>query len=318
MSKTDNGTELPISRKKRVQRLKKIIMLVLVIALLVPNVTCLVLSIRMVKLQTQMDRLETLVQEMSGTQSDNMTEVSSVSGTETSIQTGSEKLEERAAEPEESEAARIEKDGLKKVYLTFDDGPSGNTEKILDILKQYGVKATFFVIGREQTSYQPIYRRIVEEGHTLGMHSHSHEYQNLYASLDSFAEDFTKEQSFLYQTTGIWPKFYRFPGGSSNTVSKVDMRELTGFLEEQDVTFFDWNVTSGDGGSYRLSAETIVHNVTNLSEGDRSVVLMHDSMDKPTTVEALPEIIETLQAMENVEIVPITEFTEPVQHILND
>lgn len=203
-----------------------------------------------------------------------------------------------------------------RVYLTFDDGPSGNTDAILDILKEYGVKATFFVVGREGASAEEALRRIVDEGHTLAMHSYSHKYSEIYASLESFAEDFTKVQDYLCEVTGVKSTVYRFPGGSSNTVSGTDMTEFAKYLDGQGVRFFDWNVSSGDGGSVVLPVETLLENCTgSISRFGTSVILMHDSTKKMTTLEALPQIIETIQAMEDTEILPITDGTKVVQHI---
>ena len=210
-------------------------------------------------------------------------------------------------------------EGERKVYLTFDDGPSGNTGKILDILKEYDVKATFFVVGKEEDKYRQLYKRIVEEGHTLAMHSYSHKYNEIYQSKESFMEDLTKLQEFLYDTTGVWCRYCRFPGGSSNTVSRVDMHELVAYLEEQDMSYFDWNVSSGDATNAYISPEAIVRNVTSGLGGlEEAVVLMHDASEKDSTVEALPELIEQIQAMEDTKIVPITDETEPIHHISNE
>ncbi len=210
-------------------------------------------------------------------------------------------------------------DGIRKVYLTFDDGPSSNTGKILDILAEYDVKATFFVVGKEEERYQPLYKRIVEEGHTLAMHSYSHKYNEIYQSKESYVEDLTKLQEFLYDTTGVWCRYCRFPGGSSNTVSRVDMHELIGYLEEQDMSYFDWNVSSGDASSAYISPEAIVRNSTaNLGEFHEAMILLHDASDKDSTVEALPRLIEQIQAMEDTKIVPITDDTGAIHHISND
>ncbi len=210
-------------------------------------------------------------------------------------------------------------DGIRKVYLTFDDGPSSNTSKILDILAEYDVKATFFVVGKEEERYQPLYKRIVEEGHTLAMHSYSHKYNEIYQSKESYVEDLTKLQEFLYDTTGVWCRYCRFPGGSSNTVSRVDMHELIGYLEEQDMSYFDWNVSSGDASSAYISPEAIVRNSTaNLGEFHEAMILLHDASDKDSTVEALPRLIEQIQAMEDTKIVPITDDTGAIHHISND
>lgn len=210
-------------------------------------------------------------------------------------------------------------DGIRKVYLTFDDGPSSNTGKILDILAEYDVKATFFVVGKEEEKYQLLYKRIVEEGHTLAMHSYSHKYNEIYQSKESFVEDLTKLQEFLYDTTGVWCRYIRFPGGSSNTVSRVDMHELIDYLEEQDMSYFDWNISSGDASSAYISPEMIVRNATSrLSEFREAIILMHDASGKNSTVEALPKLIEQIQAMEDTKIVPITDDTEAIHHISNE
>ena len=217
------------------------------------------------------------------------------------------------------DASGEKNDGGRKVYLTFDDGPSSNTGKILDILAEYDVKATFFVVGKPDERYQPLYKRIVEEGHTLAMHSYSHKYDEIYQSKESFVADLTKLQEFLYETTGVWCRYCRFPGGSSNTVSRVDMHELIAYLEEQDMSYFDWNIACGDASAAYISPEAIVRNSTaNLSEFDEAIILLHDAAEKDTTVQALPGLIEKIQAMEDTKIVPITDDTEPIHHISND
>lgn len=219
-----------------------------------------------------------------------------------------------------SEGETIPEDGsIRKVYLTFDDGPSSNTGRILDILAQYGVKATFFVVGKEDAQYQELYQRIVAEGHTLGMHSYSHKYDEIYQSVDSYAQDLSQLQEFLYETTGVWCRYCRFPGGSSNTVSRVDMYDLIQYLDEQDITYFDWNVSSGDASNSYISESAIINNcMATLPQYQESIILMHDASNKNTTVEALPDLIEQIQAMDNTVIVPITEDTEPIQHISSD
>ncbi|MDE6167869.1 MAG: polysaccharide deacetylase family protein, partial [Acetatifactor sp.] len=219
-------------------------------------------------------------------------------------------------EEEEEEPVEPEPEAGRKVYLTFDDGPSSNTEKILDILDQYDVKATFFVVGKEGDKAEERLKQIVERGHTLAMHSYSHKYSEIYESVDNFAEDFAKLQDYLYEVTGVKCRVYRFPGGSSNTVSDLDMHDFADYLAEQKVRFFDWNVSSGDGGSQLLPVELLTENVVGgVREKSRAVVLMHDSASKSTTVEALPDIIEQILAMEDTVILPITGATEPVQHI---
>lgn len=202
--------------------------------------------------------------------------------------------------------------GIRYVYLTFDDGPSPRTAEILDILASYDVKATFFVCGK--SGYDDIYKRIVDEGHTIGMHSYSHDYKVLYESLDSFQTDLHKIQNYIFDITGVWTTYYRFPGGSSNTASQVPMSDLIGYLDRNNITYFDWNVYGGDN----IASSIIVSNVTaNITEHENCMILLHDAADKEETVEALPEIIEYIQSLPNTVIVPVTEDTVPVQHSKN-
>ncbi len=204
-----------------------------------------------------------------------------------------------------------------KVYLTFDDGPSANTEAILDILDSYGVKATFFVLGKEdQTSIERL-QMIYERGHTIGMHSYSHVYSDIYYSLDNFKLDFWKSKQYLLDTIGADCLYYRFPGGSSNTASNMNMQECIEFLQEQGVEYYDWNVVSGDGSSRKLSKETIVKNCTeSITNYGTSIILLHDASSKTETVEALPDIIEAILSIEGAVILPITEDTKAVHHVI--
>lgn len=204
--------------------------------------------------------------------------------------------------------------GIRRVYLTFDDGPSANTDRILDILNQYGVKATFFVVAKE--GYTDQYRRIVEDGHTLAMHSYSHKYSEIYASLDAYKEDLTKLHDFLYELTGEDCTIVRFPGGSSNTVSHVDMRELIDYLNEENMVYYDWNVSSGDASGGKKSIAQIKKNVLgNIDQYSNAVVLFHDASGKDSTVDALPAIIEEILESDNTVLLPISEDTVRVQHL---
>lgn len=243
-------------------------------------------------------------------------------------ETASQTVQESAASDEdESEEAvltenrvvwedvsEVSDGGVHKVYLTFDDGPSANTDAILDILDEYGVKATFFVVGKE--GYNDQYRRIVDEGHSLGMHSYSHKYRDIYQSLDAYREDLELLHSFLYELTGVDSRIVRFPGGSSNTIGSDKIQEFIAYLDDEGMTYYDWNVSSGDAASGYVSASRIESNVLDhVGRFDTSIVLMHDSADKDTTLEALPTIIETLLASDDIVLLPITESTVPIQHV---
>ena len=203
------------------------------------------------------------------------------------------------------------------VYLTFDDGPSENTPEILNILKEHGVKATFFVTGKEGDEAKQWYEQIVSEGHTLAMHSYSHKYSTIYESVDTFSADFTKLYDFLEDTTGVKCQFYRFPGGSSNQVSNTDMNEFIDYLGEQGMTYYDWNVVCGDATSQIYTADELVQNVmTDVVKYKYSVVLMHDAAEKDSTVEALEKILQELEAMD-ADILPITADSPVIHHNLS-
>lgn len=292
------------ARKKRVKRLKKMIIGSVLAAIVIPIVVCVILAIQVYSLKEQLREIEmtrdTLMEAMAD---------------------GSFHLDEgefpqtETAVTEEPEAAVINETYTKKVYLTFDDGPSDNTLRILEILDQYGVKATFFVTGEEADSHPELYQAIVDGGHTLGMHSFSHRYNEIYASLDDFGSDLLKLQEYLEETTQVTPQFYRFPGGSSNTVSAEPMSVFCDYLTDNGITYFDWNVSSKDATNPMRSVDEIVWNCTvNLEHFDNAVILLHDAANKSSTVEALPEVIEKIQAMENTEILPITEETVVIHH----
>lgn len=186
----------------------------------------------------------------------------------------------------------------KTAYLTFDDGPSQRTREILDVLDQYGVKATFFVIGNKNEEDTKLYKEIVDRGHTLGMHSQTHMYNKIYVSTESFLEDYNQLYTTLVDETGQQPVLFRFPGGSNNAYM---VRNGTGDgikeeMEARGFTYYDWNVSAEDAKYKYISADDIVENVLNGAKyKNTAVVLMHDSANKQTTVEALPAIIEGLE-----------------------
>lgn len=207
----------------------------------------------------------------------------------------------------------------KKVYLTFDDGPSSNTADILDILKKYDVKATFFVVGKESESLKPLYQRIIDEGHTLGIHSYSHVYAEIYSSKDAFTEDLDKITELISAETGYTPTVFRFPGGSTNTIASEHIDECIDVLDSRGITYYDWNISTQDATNPALSAEEIVDNaLRDINKYEEVMILMHDLGNKVTTVEALPTIIESLQS-EGIPIVSIDESTPLIrQYIRNN
>lgn len=318
-------------RHKRVDRLKKGIMGLFVFAVLAPIVLTVVFTLRINSLEKRLRDVTGNLEKLQAEEQKSAVEayvsaLGNPSGQEGASGQGATAGQEGASGQEATagqEDARGQEDDsdeenvtVRKVYLTFDDGPSSNTDNILDILDTYGVKATFFVTGKEGAKAEASYRRIVEEGHTLGMHSYTHDYSVIYASEEAFMEDMEKLQRYLYDVTGVQSTYIRFPGGSSNKVSDVDMRLLITDVHEAGMEYFDWNVSSQDASSKPLTKEEILDNCLNSIERFQNcIILMHDAGSKDSTVEALPELIEHIQAMEHTELLPITEDTVPVWHI---
>ena len=183
--------------------------------------------------------------------------------------------------------------GTGVIYLTFDDGPSatGSTQKILDILRNNGIKATFFVTGNGPAN---LIKKEHDEGHVIALHTYSHSYANVYSSVDNYFNDLNKISDIVFNQTGERSNIIRFPGGSNNTVSNRYsngiMDILTKQVLEKGYIYFDWNVSSGDAGG--CTTESCVYNsvVNGLSKSRSNIVLMHDV--KMFTANALDDIIK--------------------------
>lgn len=191
-----------------------------------------------------------------------------------------------------------ESNGRKVIYLTIDDGPSDKTQQILDILDRYGCKATFFVIGRDVDHF-PIIKKAFDKGHTIGLHSYSHDYAYVYSSEAAYYDDLDSIGQMVEEQIGFVPAFIRFPGGSSNSVSTEYsagiMTRLTESVQGRGYQYYDWNVSSGDGAD--ISTEDFVENcTTGATEYENIVMLMHDSAAKQSSVDGLPAVIEYWQA----------------------
>ncbi len=192
------------------------------------------------------------------------------------------------------ETVREEPTEEKTAYLTFDDGPSPRTDEILDILKSHDVKATFFVVVNKD-EYIPYMIRAVEEGHTIGVHSASHKYKEIYRSVDDYLQDFTRCYDYILNNTGYSPTIFRFPGGSVNNYNKDTRKDIVREMTRRGFIYFDWNVESNDSAS-GMSADAIYKNVMEGCKGkQRAVIVMHDSFTKNTTVQALDRIISALK-----------------------
>lgn len=222
--------------------------------------------------------------------------------------------EAKKKNPELANSSALETE--KYAYLTFDDGPSENTVKILDFLKANQLKATFFVLGKENED--EIYKRIVDEGHTLAIHSNTHQYNEIYKSVENFMEDIKALSDHLESVTGVRPDVMRFPGGSNNTISIKHggdnlMDQIIEKVNEQGLVYFDWNVDSMDASANKQDKDIIVNSVLNgASNKKHAIILMHDAAPKTTTVEALPEIVEGLRKQGFI-FEKLTSETVPVQ-----
>lgn len=293
-------------RKKRIKIFKRLILLAVGFFIALPNVLCVLIIFTMHKTNSS---INSLINELNLLK---VTETQKVAFEETKAEQVDNPAKENFVFKVSSDAEEYE--GYQRVYLTFDDGPSRYTDELLDLLDEYNVKATFFVLAQE--GYDDEYQRIVNDGHTLAIHSYKHVYGEVYSDLDGFENDVNQVYDFIKEKTGTAPLFYRFPGGSSNTIYKGDKNELFDFLNDKNLVYYDWNVTSNDATYGGLAKGQIANNVLKGIEGkDEAVVLMHDANDKHSTIEALEIIFESLQTRDDVVFLPITENTEPVQHV---
>lgn len=297
-------------RRKRVQVIKKIILITCIVLLVFPTILSIFLIVKVFDMQRQLDAVTTSREQMQPEESPDTVYAKD--------KAGQGETKQPSSSPAAVSGAAVDADGsvesAKKVYLTFDDGPGTQTSLILDVLKKEGVKATFFVIGKEDEYSKRMYKRIVKEGHTLGMHSYSHVYSDLYSSKKAFKKDLNKIYNYLYDVTGVYPKFYRFPGGSSTTGTDVPVDDLISILEEKGIIYLDWNIVSPDAVTPTVSKNKMI---TGILEGvaayDTSIVMLYDVADHPTTVKALPEIIKRLKK-ENYELLPVDMSTTLIRH----
>ena len=203
----------------------------------------------------------------------------------------------------------------KVVYLTFDDGPGDYTQELLDILARHNVKATFFVTGNGDAS---LIAKEAQAGHSIGVHTYTHDYNTIYASEAAFFADYEKMQSVIEQQTGSRTTLMRFPGGSSNTVSDFNpgiMTRLTASVTAQGYQYFDWNVSSGDAGGTTDKDKVVENVIEGMKSHDVSVVLQHDIKD--FSVEATEEII--VWGLENgYTFLPLSSSSPTAHHGVNN
>lgn len=203
-------------------------------------------------------------------------------------------------------------DAKKAVYLTFDDGPSNLTPKVLDLLDQYNAKATFFVVCKNNEEYAEYLSEIVKRGHTLALHSYSHNYNVIYASEDAFLDDYEKVYDWVVENTGYTPSLFRFPGGSNNGSSYV-MNDIIDEMHRRGFEYFDWNVSSGDGSNLTTTSNIIDNICSNVGNVKNPIVLMHDGSGKNATLSALPSVLEYLSD-NGYEFLSLDKSVEPVHY----
>lgn len=233
-------------------------------------------------------------------------------------QTESMTESESESETETTQPPVVEIPEHKVVYLTFDDGPGKDTERLLDILDKYNVKVTFFV-----TNQNPAYVNMIGEearrGHTVAIHTYTHEFSQVYASVDAYLADFNKMNEVVKEQTGSYATLFRFPGGASNTKSKSYckgiMTELTKLMVDKGYDYYDWNVSSGDAGETKVTQEVYQNVIDGISKHDTSVILQHDIHSY--SVDAVEDIIKW--GLENgYTFLPLTKDSKPCKHGVNN
>ena len=336
MSDTNQPNEVVSDRRRRVNRLKKMIIITALILIIIPIILCVFLMIKVSSLQKTVDELMDLKQSgaiVAQKNNSGKTYYVYASDLQKNEQTLDYIIESKPLDNSNDIASTddagvgdiivddtqddIEKeeqvDTGKYVYLTFDDGPSIQTEKILEILDEHNVKATFFVVGKNDEESYARYKAIVDSGNSIGLHSYTHDYAQIYASVENFEADLNRISDTVYEATGVRTMLYRFPGGSSNSIAD-DIYVFTKYLTEHGYTYYDWNSSSRDAASVMPTKEAIIETVlSEVSGKDNAVVLMHDSARKESTVEALPELIVKLKEM-GYTIKGLDENSKPVQH----
>lgn len=209
-------------------------------------------------------------------------------------QAGTDSSEQKPKE----ESKHSSEESIKTAYLTFDDGPSENTEKILEILRENNVKATFFVVtGEYNAKNLELLKKIYEEGHSIGIHSHSHEYEEIYDSVESFFKDLDNSIDVIYNMINLRPNIVRLPGGSINAYNIDVYQGIIDELSKRNFKYYDWNV-SFDDAKKNASLEEIVQSAMYGIEQNKEkniIMLAHDQSKNSAALEALEKVIDVLE-----------------------
>ena len=222
----------------------------------------------------------------------------------------------KVSENKTAESKTTASNGKSIAYLTFDDGPSSITNSVLDILKKYNVKATFFVINSGSYNKTTLQRE-VNEGHTIGLHAYDHNYAIAYKDDNSYLDGIDKLRAKVKADTGFDSHYIRFPGGSSNTISKRYskgiMSRITKTAKQRGYKYYDWNVDDDDAGRARTADDCYNNVVRELRPNRSNIVLMHDFGTNKKILEALPRIIEYCQK-NGYTMLPIDDNTPEIHH----
>lgn len=267
---------------------KRLILLVLLLMILIPTGTAIRLGAKSARLEKQLAAAGILPGDGQGQED--------LPGGNNPIVSGTP-IDYQLLHPELYGTARLSDQRIvakDTVYLTFDCAPTANTQRILDILDEYGIKATFFLIGVTDSDNLEYMRQIVSRGHSIGLYSYSNSYGEIYESIESYLDDFQKIYDLVYETTGVEAEIFRFPGGSVNTYNNNFYQELIAEMLRRDFIFFDWNY--GEGKGDETTPEGIKSNVFNTMEGQtRGIVALRDTVGHEAVVDALPDIITGLR-----------------------
>lgn len=199
----------------------------------------------------------------------------------------------------------IDANEKKILYLTFDDGPSIITNKLLDTLKKCNVKATFFIVGKEITGREEILKKIHAEGHSIGLHTYSHDFKKIYKNSKTFIEEMNATNALVVKLTGCSTNLIRFPGGSSRHLDE----DLLENLHKSNYKIYDWNCSLEDGVDPKLTTEQLFRNSKkHSSKCSRIILLMHCNSNNTNTIKVLPQVIEYYRSC-GYEICPITNDT---------
>lgn len=197
----------------------------------------------------------------------------------------------------------------KTMYLTFDDGPSEeNTQRVLDILRDRHIKATFFLVGENVRMHPEMARRIVAEGHTIGIHCDNHDYESLYESVDSYVEDFERARQTVYEETGVETNLFRFPGGSVNAYNKKVGQAIIEEMTDRGYIYYDWNASLEDAVK-NPDPEKLLANGVETTLGRKKVVLLAHDVVYSTGI-CLEELLDSLP---EYEMMPLSEEVTPIQ-----